>query len=221
LEWLLFKSGAGATNQFEAAGYICTRPDLTQPNIQLCFIPMLVHYDGSTASTRHGFQVTVMQLQPRSRGRLSLAAADPRAAPLLRFNYLRDPSDIADLRQGLRALRDIIAQPAMAACRGAELAPGDGAKSDADLDDYIRRTGKSTHHPACTCRMGSDEGAVVDTQGRVRGVRGLRVIDASIMPSIPSGNINAPTIMIAEKLADAVRGRPAAAPAFQDCGGTR
>ncbi len=213
LEWLLLKTGPGATNQFEAAGYIRTRPDLTQPNIQLCFIPMLVHYDGSAASTHHGFQVTVMQLQPKSRGRLSLAAADPRAAPLLRFNYLTDPADVADLREGLQALRQIIAKPAMAAYRGAELAPGEGATADANLNDYIRRTGKSTHHPACTCRMGSDEGAVVDPEGRVRGVRGLRVIDASIMPSIPSGNINAPTIMIAEKLADAVRGRPAAPPA--------
>ncbi len=204
LEWLLFKTGPGATNQFEMAGYIRTRPELRQPNVQLCFMPLLVHYDGSAASNAHGFQITVMTLQPKSRGRLSLASADPKAAPLLRFDYLSRPEDLAELREGLEALRGIIRQKSLDPYRGAELAPGDGA---GDLESYIRATGKSTHHPCGTCAMGTDPDAVVDGEGRVHGIRGLRVIDASIMPAITSGNINAPTIMIAEKLADRIRGR--------------
>jgi choline dehydrogenase len=206
LQWLLFKSGPGASNQFEVAGYIRTRATLTRPNIQICFIPMLVHYDGSAASGEHGFQATVMQLQPLSRGRVSLASADPAAPPRLRFNYLADPADLVDLREGLVALRDIIRRPAMAAYRGAELAPGPAA---GDLDSYIRATAKSTHHPCGSCRMGVGAAAVVDGEGRVHGVEGLRVVDASILPRIPSGNINAPTIMLAEKLADRMRGRSA------------
>ncbi len=204
LEWLLLKTGPGATNQFELAGYIRTRAELRQPNVQLCFMPLLVHYDGSAASHAHGFQITVMPLQPKSRGRLSLASADPRAAPILRFNYLSDPADLVELREGLEALRTIIRQQALAPYRGAELAPG---RASGDLAAYIRATGKSTHHPCGTCAMGNGPDAVVDGDGRVHGRRGLRVVDASIMPTITSGNINAPTMMIAEKLADRIRGR--------------
>jgi choline dehydrogenase len=208
LQWLLFKNGPGISNQFELAGYIRTRAALSRPNIQLCFIPMLVDYDGSAVSSEHGFQATVMQLQPGSRGRVSLASADPTAPPRLHFNYLTESADLFDLREGLLALRDIIGQPAMAACRGAEIAPG-GAAGD-DLMGYIRTTAKSTHHPCGSCRMGSDVAAVVDGEGRVHSLERLRVVDASIMPTIPSGNINAPTIMLAEKISDRMRGRPAA-----------
>jgi choline dehydrogenase len=208
LQWLLFKNGPCATNQFEAAGYIRTREELDRPNIQLCFLPMLVHYDGSAPSSDHGFQITVMQLQPKSRGRVTLADTNPRSAPLLSFNYLTEPQDIVDLREGIGAVRRIVAQAPMERYRGAELAPGIDVTSDARVDDYIRRTAKSTHHPSCTCGMGTGEAAVVDGQGRVRGMCQLRVVDASIMPSIPSGNINAPTIMMAEKIADLIVDRP-------------
>jgi choline dehydrogenase len=209
LEWILFKTGPAATNHFEVAGYIRTRPDLSRPNIDVCFIPMLVHYDGSAASTEHGFQIALMGLQPKSRGRVTLANADPRTPPILQFNYLSEDADVATLREGLEAMRDIIRQKSLNPYRGAELAPGDQVTSRQDLEGYIRETAKSTHHPCSSCRMGSDENAVVDSEGRVRGMDRLRIIDASIMPSITSGSLNAPTIMIAEKLADKVRGRPA------------
>src|SRR5262249_7099361 len=142
LQWLLFKSGPCATNQFEAAGYIRTRQELDRPNIQLCFVPMLVHYDGSAPSSDHGFQITIMQLQPKGRGRVMLADATPRSAPLLSFNSLTEPQDILDLREGIGAVRRIVAQAPMARYRGAELAPGIDVTSDAHVDDYIRRTAK-------------------------------------------------------------------------------
>lgn len=208
LRWLLFRSGPAATNHFEAAGYIRTSERHSQPNIQLCFVPLLVHYDGSAASSRHGFQITVMQLQPRSRGRITLANSDPAASPMIRFNYLSADDDLRELREGLEATRQILSQPAFDAYRGDELAPGSACSDEAGLDRYIRATAKSTHHPCGTCRMGRDAGAVVDVEGKVRGIEGLRVVDASIIPVIPSGNINGPTIMIAEKVADRIRGIP-------------
>jgi choline dehydrogenase len=209
IEWILTKRGPAATNQFEAAAYIRTRASLSRPNVQLCFIPMLVHYDGSAASSAHGFQVTVMQLQPESRGSVSLTSSNPLDQPALQFNYLSSLGDVADLREGIESLRHIVSQPALAPYRGAELAPGDSVNDASGLDAYIRGTAKSTHHPCCTCRMGSDGDAVVTPDGRVHGIEALRVVDASIMPDIPSGNINAATIMIAEKLADRIRGRVA------------
>jgi len=206
LEWLIFKTGAGATNHFEVAGYVRTRPELRQPNIQICFIPLLVHADGSRTGYPHGYQASVMVLRPRSRGRLTLAGPDPNLPPRLSFHYLSEPEDIAELREGVRTLRRIFAQPALTPFRGEEVAPGSGVRSDADLDVFIRATAKSTHHPCGTCRMGIDANSVVDGEGRVHGIHGLRVIDASIMPRITSGNINAPVLMIAEKIADCVRG---------------
>ncbi len=208
LQWYLFGNGRGATNHFEAAGYIRTAPEQKRPTIQICFMPLLANYDGSPPTEAHGYQATVMLLRPESRGSVTLRSADPRAAPAILFNYFEREADVRELRAGMRATRDIFAQPALAPYRGREVAPGADAERDASLDAYMRRTGKSTNHPSCTCRMGVDGDAVVDGEGRVRGVESLRVIDASILPAVTSGNINAPTIMVAEKLADSVLGKP-------------
>jgi choline dehydrogenase len=203
LQWILFKTGRGATNHFEVGGYVETRQDLDRPNIQLCFMPLLVSYDGAPAlSYQHGYQVSVMLLQPSSRGAVELASPDPLVAPKLTFNYLSEEDEVVQLAEGIQAVREILSHPAMERFRGTELAPAVGS---AELvGKFIRATAKSTHHPGGTCRMGVDGDAVVDPQGRVRGVRGLRVADASIFPKITSGNINAPTVMLAEKISDMI-----------------
>lgn len=202
MQWLLFKSGRGATNHFEVNGYIATRAEEGLPDIQLCFMPLLVAYDGApTLKFQHGYQVSVMLMRPASRGHMELSGADPNLHPRLMFNYLSSEDDVARLRDGIRAARNILRQPGMAAFRGPELSPGENLTDDRAIEAFIRRTAKSTHHPCGTCRMGTDAGSVVDNAGRVRGVRRLRVVDASIMPTITRGNINAPTMMIAEKIA--------------------
>lgn len=199
LEWILFKTGRGSTNHFEVNGYIRTPSAAGHPNIQLCFMPLLVAYDGAPAlRNAHGYQVSVMLMPIQSRGRIEL---DDSAQPRLTFNYLQYPSEVAQLAEGVEAVRDILDQPSMRKYRGSEIAPGEGVTSSADLETFIRRTAKSTHHVCGTCRMGSDSASVVDEVGRVRQVEGLRVVDASIMPLITSGNINAPTMMLAEKIA--------------------
>ncbi len=208
LEWLLFKTGLGATNHFETAGYIRTDATLRRPDIQIAFLPLLASPDGTAPAAAHGYQASVMLLRPKSHGRVKLRSKEPRDSPEILFNYLESPADIDTLRAGVGQLRRIFAQPAFDPYRGPEVLPGDGVRSDDEIDGFVRQTAKSTHHPCCTCRMGIDEAAVVDEKGRVRGVDGLRVIDASIMPTITSGNINAPTIMIAEKLSDALCGNP-------------
>jgi choline dehydrogenase len=213
LRWLLFKDGLGATNHFEAGGNIKTDPSLAQPDNAVWFVPLLVNYDGSPVGHAHGYQVTVMQLQPRCRGRIRLRSTDPRDPPLIATRFLEDPCDLTELREGARCARGILHERAFDRYRGAELLPGDSVRSDAELDDYIRRTVKSTRHPSCTCRMGTDEKtSVVDAAGSVHGVEGLRIVDASVMPSIPRAPINAATIMVAEKLAAAIGDEPPLAP---------
>jgi len=204
LNWLLFKRGWGATNHFEVAGYIRSGPEASRPDAQICFMPLVAGATGTGMNVSHGFQLSIMVLQPRSRGTVTLASADPGVAPVLRFNYLKEPADLAPLINGIRRTREILCQKSFERFLGPELFPGRDANSDAELERYIRATAKSTHHPCGTCRMGSDEEAVVDPDGRVRGLDNLRVVDASIMPAITSGNINAPVIMLAEKLADAI-----------------
>ncbi|MGF7160598.1 choline dehydrogenase [Rhodoligotrophos appendicifer] len=201
LEWAARRRGGGATNHFEVAGYIRADGSDGRPDIQICFIPMMVSAHGDAISGSHGFQSTIMGLRPYSRGHIGLRSRDPLQAPAITFNYLTDGRDIQPLADGIRRYREIVAASAFSSIAGAEVAPGTGVVSDEDLDAFVRATGKSTHHPCGTCRMGIDDHAVVDSDGRVRGVAGLRVIDASIMPTITSGNINAPTMMIAEKLA--------------------
>lgn len=207
-EWLLFKSGVGASNIWETGCFFRTSPSVAYPDMQHHFAPLLTGAGGDLEQNADGFQVHLSQLRPLSRGRVRLRSADPRDKPLVRFNHLQEPADAQNIVDGLRLTREILAQPALAPFRGAELSPGPAVERDADWAAYVRATAETSHHPSSTCRMGPDEKAVVDEEARVRGVEGLRVVDASIMPSIVSANLNAATLMIAEKLSDAIAGRP-------------
>jgi choline dehydrogenase len=208
LEWLLFKRGIGVSNIWEAGSFFRSRPGIEFPNLQHHFAPVAISYDGAEKIDGHGFQIHLSQMRPRSRGHVRLASRDPFASPRLLFNQLADAEDRAEVRDGIRLTREVVAQAAFDEFRGAEIAPGAAVDSDAELDAFARRKAETSHHPSCTCRMGSDDMAVVDDEGRVHGLEGLRVVDASIMPTVVSSNINAPTLMMAEKIADRVRGRP-------------
>jgi choline dehydrogenase len=213
---MVFRTGPAASFPLAAGFMLRSSPSLEEPDLQGHFLPGL-----TTASLRvpglarplrvgdgHGFMANVTQMRPMSRGSVSLRDANPRSKPVIRASYLSDPRDGAVLRQGARMLREIFAQPAFDAFRGAELSPGAEITSDADLDRWIARTADTMFHPVGTCRMGADadHGAVVDANLRVRGVEGLRVADASIMARITSGNTNAPAILIGHRCADFMLG---------------
>ena len=206
-EWLFLGSGIGASNQFEAGGFIRTRAEFAWPNIQYHFLPVAINYNGSNAVKEHGFQAHVGSMRSPSRGRIRLRSKDPRQHPSILFNYMAHEQDWQEFRDGIRITREIMAQPALDAFRGKELSPGLALQTDAELDQFIREHAETAFHPSCSCKMGSDAMSVVDGQGRVHGLEGLRVVDASIMPLITTGNLNAPTIMLAEKIADQIRGR--------------
>lgn len=207
LEWLLFKTGLGATNHFESGGFIRSEAGLKQPNLQYHFLPMAVRYDGNAPSTGHGFQAHVGPMRPSSRGHVRIRSNKATEAPLIQFNYLSTEQDRKEFRAAIRLTREVFAQPAFDRFRGEELSPGPAVQSDEEIDAHIRAQVETAYHPSCTCKMGEDDWAVVDGVGRVHGVHNLRVVDASIMPLVVSGNLNVPTIMMAEKLADAIRGR--------------
>jgi choline dehydrogenase len=214
LRWLLFKDGLGATNHFESAGFIRSRAGIDYPDIQYHFLPLAVTYDGKSLATEHGFQAHVGPMRSKSRGWVRLASADPRAAPRILFNYMSHPDDWAEMRACVRLTREIFAQAAFDPYRGREIQPGAEVVDDEQIDAFIRRHVESALHPSCTCKMGcpDDPMAVVDPETRVIGLEGLRVVDSSIMPSITTGNLNAPTIMIGEKAADHILGRAMLAP---------
>jgi choline dehydrogenase len=205
--WLLRGKGLGASNQFEAGGFIRTRAEFEWPNIQYHFLPVAINYNGSNAVREHGFQAHMGSMRSPSRGRVQVKSKDPRQHPSILFNYMSHAQDWQEFRDGIRITREIMAQSALDPFRGRELSPGKEVQSDAELDAFIREHAETAFHPSCSCKMGEDEMAVVDGQGRVHGVEGLRVVDASIMPLITTGNLNAPTIMMAEKIADKIRGR--------------
>lgn len=205
--WLLRGDGLGATNHFESCGFIRSRAGIEWPDIQYHFLPAAMRYDGKEAFQGHGFQVHVGHNRPGSRGHVHVVCADPRRAPRILFNYLAREEDRRGFRDAVRLTREIIHQPAMDPYRGEEIQPGKHITSDEAIDAFVRRSVESAYHPCGTCRMGTDPMAVVDPQARVRGLRGLRVVDASVFPAIPNGNINAPTIMVAERVADLIRGR--------------
>ena len=208
--WILLKDGLGASNHFETGGFIRSRPGVRYPDIQYHFLPLAVTYDGKSLAKGHGFQAHVGPMRSKSRGWVHLASADPAAKPLIRFNYMSHADDWSEMRACVRLTREIFAQSPFDPFRGEELAPGAGVTSDAAIDAFIRDKAETAYHPSCTCKMGAvdDPMAVVDPEARVIGVEGLRVADASIMPSITTGNLNAPTIMLAEKAADHILGRP-------------
>ncbi|MCP1621293.1 choline dehydrogenase [Pseudomonas nitroreducens] len=208
-EWMFLGTGLGASNQFEAGGFIRSRAEFEWPNIQYHFLPVAINYNGSNAVSEHGFQAHVGSMRSPSRGRINLTSRDPRKHPSILFNYMSCEQDWQEFRDAIRITREIMNQPALDPYRGREISPGLDKQSDADLDAFVREHAETAFHPSCSCKMGDDDMAVVDGEGRVHGMEGLRVIDASIMPLIITGNLNATTIMMAEKLADKVRGRPA------------
>ncbi len=207
--WILRKDGLGATNHFESCGFIRSRPGVEYPDIQYHFLPMAVAYDGSTLAQEHGFQAHVGPMRSKSRGWVRLASPDPLDKPKILFNYLSEPDDWTEMRACVRLTRELFAQPAFDRYRGRELQPGALVQTDEQIDAFVRAKVESAYHPSCSCKMGApdDAKAVVDPQARVRGLEGLRVVDSSIMPSVTTGNLNAPTIMLAEKAADHILGR--------------
>ena len=209
-QWLFTKTGMGASNQFESAGFIRSDAGVDYPDIQFHFLPIAVRYDGQTAAEGHGFQAHVGPMRSPSRGSVTLRSADPVANPVIRFNYMSTEKDWSDFRKAIRLTREIFAQEAFAPYRGHEIQPGSAAQSDSDIDAFVRDHAESAYHPCGTARMGAatDPMAVVDPQARVIGVDGLRVADSSIFPRITNGNLNAPSIMVGEKVADIVLGRP-------------
>jgi len=209
LKWFMRHDGIAASNHFEAGGFLRSRPGIEFPDLQLTFMPLAIKPGTVEDVGAHSYQVHIDLMRPRSRGRVSIRSGDPKMPPSILFNYLQDPQDRKDLRASVRLTREILAQSALAPFRGPEISPGAHAQSDAEIDAYVRRGVETCYHPVGTCRMGLSEGSVVDTQCRVHGIAGLRVVDASVMPSIVSGNTNAPTIMIAEKVSDLIRGKPA------------
>ena len=202
--YLLLRDGMLSSNVAEAGLFVRTRMDERVPDVQFHVAPVLFQDHGLTPVTEHGFSVGPTLVRPRSRGAITLASSDPFVHPHIDPNYLAESADADALVEGIRIAREIIGQPALEPFRGDEIRPGASVTSDADLEAYVRETCETLYHPVGTCRMGADEDSVVDLNLRVRGVEGLRVVDASIMPSIPNGNTNAPTMMIAEKAADLI-----------------
>ena len=212
LQYLMFKNGVAASQGLESGAFVRSGPEAGTPDLQFHFVAALVTDHTRKKADRHGFTVHVCHLRPKSRGFIGLRSADPLAAPLIQPNYLSARDDRRILREGIRITRDVLSQPAFDIYRGAEMMPGPGISSDSELDAFLSRNTESIYHPVGTARMGSDNDSVVDAQLRVRGILGLRVVDASVMPALVSGNTNAPTIMIAEKAADMILGHKALRP---------
>ena len=204
--WLFNRSGLGATNHFESCAFIRSKADVEWPDIQYHFLPAAIRYDGKSAFDGDGFQVHVGHNKPKSRGSVTIQSSDPTVPPKILFNYLQHQDDIKGFRACVRLTREIIAQPAFDDFRDGEIQPGEHVQTDEQIDAFVRNAVESAYHPSCSCKMGEDEMAVVDSQTKVHGLEGLRVVDSSIFPTIPNGNLNAPTIMVAEKAADIILG---------------
>ncbi|MEM7082101.1 MAG: choline dehydrogenase [Pseudomonadota bacterium] len=206
--WFFTKRGLGGTNHFESCAFIRSKAGVAWPDIQYHFLPAAMRYDGQAAFKGHGFQVHVGHNKPFSRG--WLRARSPRIddKPNLLFNYLNDARDIEAFRACVRLTREIIGQSAFDAYRDGEIQPGEAVQNDSEIDAFVRAHVESAYHPSCTCKMGEDDMAVVDSTLNVRGLTGIRVVDSSVFPSIPNGNLNAPTMMLAERAADLIGGQP-------------
>jgi choline dehydrogenase len=212
LQYLLFGNGLAAGQGLESGAFLKSRPDIETPDLQFHFIAALMFDHTRKKADRHGFMAHVCQLRPESRGYILLKSADPLAAPLIQPNYLESEEDRRVLREGVKLARDVFAQPVFDAYRGPELMPGAHVMRDEQIDTFVRKTAETIYHPVGSAKMGRDTNAVVDPQLKVYGVEGLRVVDASVMPALVSGNTNAPTIMIAEKAADMIQGKSALPP---------
>ena len=209
IEWILAKTGLGATNHFESCGFIRSRAGLKWPNIQYHFLPAAMRYDGNAAMDGHGYQVHAGVNKVSSRGNVRINSSDPKAKPTIIFNYMETEQDRQDWRDCIRLTREILSQPALDDFNAGEASPGIDVSSDEEIDAWVRANVESAYHPSCSCKMGSldDPMTVVNNEGQVNGIENLRVIDSSVFPTIPNGNLNGPTIMLAEKMADSVLGK--------------
>jgi choline dehydrogenase len=206
-EWLFFRSGLGATNHFEAGGFVRSNDDVEYPNLMFHFLPIAIRYDGSAPAGGHGYQVHIGPMYSDARGSVKAVSTDPRIHPAIRFNYLSTEQDRREWVEAIRVTRSILSQPAFGPFDGGELSPGPEVRTDEQVLDWVRRDGETALHPSCTCRMGTDDRSVVDPLTmKVHGLEGLRVVDASSMPYVTNGNIYAPVMMLAEKAADLIAG---------------
>ncbi|WP_374999425.1 choline dehydrogenase [Aeromicrobium sp. CTD01-1L150] len=212
-EWLFTRSGVGASNHFEAGGFIRSNDDVAYPNLMFHFLPIAVRYDGSQTAAEHGYQVHIGPMYSDVRGHLRIRSTDPFQHPSLLFNYLSTESDRREWIEMIRAAREILAQPAFEAFDAGELSPGPGVETDQEILDWVAKDAETALHPSCTAKMGTDDLSVVDPGSmKVHGTQGLRVVDASVFPYITNGNIYAPTMMVAEKAADLIAGNTPLAP---------
>ncbi|MEU7910001.1 choline dehydrogenase [Microbispora bryophytorum] len=212
-QWLFLRKGPGATNHFEAGGFVRGNEDVDYPNLMFHFLPVAVRYDGSAPAGGHGYQVHIGPMYSDARGSVKIKSSDPRVKPALRFNYLSTDQDRREWVEAVRVARDILNQSAMNGFNGGELSPGPEVETDEQILDWVAKDGETALHPSCTAKMGVDEMSVVDplTMG-VHGLEGLRVVDASVMPYVTNGNIYAPVMMVAEKAADLILGNTPLAP---------
>jgi choline dehydrogenase len=212
-QWLFLRRGPGATNHFEAGGFVRSNDDVAYPNLMFHFLPLAIRYDGTQPAGGHGYQVHVGPMSSDVRGSAKIVSRDPRAHPALRFNYLSTESDRREWVEAIHCARHILGQPAFFEYDAGEQSPGPDVASDEEILDWVARDAETALHPSCTCRMGVDDMSVVDPDTmRVHGLEGLRVVDASVMPHVTNGNIYAPVMMIAEKAADLVLGAAPLAP---------
>jgi choline dehydrogenase len=206
-KWLFGRTGPGATNHFEAGGFVRGNDTVRYPNLMFHFLPLAVRYDGSGSAAGHGYQVHIGPMYSNSRGSVKITSPDPRVKPALRFNYLSTPEDRQEWTEAVAVARKILNQPAFDEFNAGELSPGSGVASEDEVLDWVRRDAETALHPSCTCKMGTDERSVVDPATmRVHGLEGLRIVDASVMPYVTNGNIYAPVMMTAEKSADLILG---------------
>lgn len=209
LEWMLFKTGLGATNHFEAGGFIRSRAGLKWPDIQYHFLPGAISYQGDAAFREDGFQVHIGPNKAKSRGHVRIKTPNAADHPEILFNFLKEEEDRQDWRTAVRLTREIMRQPALDAYYQSEFSPGEDVQTDDEIDAWVREEAETAYHPCGTCKMGADDDpmAVLDSECRVRGMENLRVVDSTIFPMIPNGNLNAPTIMVGERAADLILGR--------------
>ena len=204
IEWFIFKSGVAAYSNLETGGFVRSNDMVDYPNIQYHFFPSLVLDHGRQSPSSHSFQAHVGPMRPTSRGHVKLKSNNPSASPAIQFNYMQTEHDLKEMRDGIKIAREIFHQKAFDKYRGKEINPGINSSSEGDLNEFIKNKGDTAYHPSCTCKMGKDELSVVDEELKVYGIENLRVVDASIMPNIITGNLNATTVMIAEKASDLI-----------------
>jgi choline dehydrogenase len=214
-QWLFFRRGPGATNHFEAGGFVRSNDDVEYPNVMFHFLPIAVRYDGSAPAGGHGYQVHVGPMYSDARGSVKITSSDPGVHPALRFNYLSTRQDRREWVEAIRIARQILSQPGLGEFDGGEISPGASVQTAEEILDWVARDGETALHPSCTCKMGTDQASVVDPGSmKVHGVEGLRVVDASVMPYVTNGNIYAPVMMVAEKAADLILGNTPLPPAL-------